>query len=89
MPSSLPSTSAVTPTALLPSPAGCPALSPAARRIPQEWIDQVNEATRQDPYTNSHRTIEETGEGLHAAFLARRRRAAEYAKLMGDPDFLA
>lgn len=57
--------------------------------IPQEWIDQVNEATRQDPYTNNHRTIDETAHGLHVAFLARRKRAAEYAQLMGDRAFLA
>ena len=57
--------------------------------IPQEWIDQVNEATRQDPYTNNHRTIDETAEGIYQAFLARRQRAEEYARLMGDPAFLA
>jgi len=53
--------------------------------IPAEWVAQVNEATRRDPYTNSHRTIEETADGLFAAFLARRRRMEDYLRLMADP----
>lgn len=57
--------------------------------IPSEWIAQVNEATRQDPYTNNHRTIEETADGLIEAFLARRERLADYLTLMSDPSFLA
>jgi ADP-ribosylglycohydrolase len=52
--------------------------------IPQEWIDQVNEATRQDPYTNNGRTIEETADGIFAAFQARQRRLRDYLSLMGD-----
>jgi len=56
--------------------------------LPQEWIDQVNEATRKDPYTNSNRTIEETAEGLFEVFLARRRRLQEYLNQMGD-EYLA
>jgi ADP-ribosylglycohydrolase len=57
--------------------------------IPGEWVRQVNDATVQDPYTNSHRTIEETADGLLAAFCARRRRLDEYVQLMGEPDYLA
>jgi ADP-ribosylglycohydrolase len=45
------------------------ALSGAAS-IPSEWIAQVNEATRQDAYTNNGRTIDETAAGLFAASLA-------------------
>jgi len=56
--------------------------------IPAEWIAQVNEATRLDPYTNNRRTIEETADGLFRAFLARRERLAAYLALMGDPAFL-
>jgi ADP-ribosylglycohydrolase len=56
--------------------------------IPEEWIAQVNEATRQDPYTNSRRTIEETADGLFAAFAARRERLGDYLSLVGDPSFL-
>lgn len=35
------------------------------------WLAQVNEATRLDPYTNSHLDIEETADGLHRAVLSR------------------
>jgi ADP-ribosylglycohydrolase len=57
--------------------------------IPTEWVAQVNEATRADPYTNSRRTIEETADVLFAAFLARRRRLSEYLEATGAPGFLA
>ena len=50
--------------------------------IPREWIEQVNEATRQDPYTNNRRTIEETADGLHAAFRARHQALREYVERM-------
>jgi hypothetical protein len=53
--------------------------------VPGEWVDQVNEATAQDPYTNNCRTIEETADGLLGAFLARQQRLAGYVQLMGDP----
>ena len=52
--------------------------------IPVDWIRQVNEATRQDPYTNSYRTIEETADGLLEAYLARQQRLRKYLELMGD-----
>jgi len=57
--------------------------------IPPEWIAQVNEATRQDPYTNNRRTIEETAEGLFAAFLARHRELEESVRMMGGAGYLA
>ena len=57
--------------------------------IPAEWIAQVNEATKQDPYTNNHRSIEETADGLLAAFQARQRRLADYLHMMGDPAYVA
>ena len=57
--------------------------------IPAEWIAQVNEATRHDPYTNNHRTIEQTAGGLLEAFLARRKRLGDYRHLMGDEAYLA
>ncbi len=57
-----------------------------ADALPAEWIAQVNEATRQDPYTNSQRTIEETADGLLAAFLARCQRMAVYLMMMGDDE---
>ena len=57
--------------------------------VPAEWIAQVNEATRQDAHTNNQRTIEETADGLFAAFLARRQRLADYVQLMSDEEYLA
>ncbi len=57
--------------------------------IPREWAEQVNEATRQDPYTNNRRTIEETAEGLFAAFGARQQGAEGYLRLMGGRGYLA
>ena len=57
--------------------------------IPREWVEQVNEATRQDPYTNNRRTIEETAEGLFAAFSARQQEAEGYLRLMGGRGYLA
>jgi ADP-ribosylglycohydrolase len=56
--------------------------------IPAEWMEQVNEATRRDPYTNNRRTIEETADGLHDAFMARRKRLEDRLRSTGDPDFL-
>ncbi len=55
-----------------------------ASAIPAQWIDQVNEATKQDPYTNSRRTMEQTADGLLAAFMNRRAKMAEYLRLMGE-----
>jgi ADP-ribosylglycohydrolase len=50
--------------------------------LDQEWIDQVNEATRQDPYTNNYRTIDETVDGLYAAYQNRMKKLASYVDLM-------
>lgn len=60
----------------------CGALS-GSKGLPPEWIAQVNQATKEDPYTNNRRTIEETADGLHAAFLAKQRRLADYLDVMG------
>jgi ADP-ribosylglycohydrolase len=54
--------------------------------LPAEWIDQVNEATRQDPYTNNRRTIEETADGLLAAFRTRVRRERDLLDTMDGID---
>ena len=56
--------------------------------MPPEWIEQVNEATRQDPYTNNRRTIEETADGLLAAFAARQGRLREYVEKMGQGEYV-
>jgi hypothetical protein len=42
-----------------------------ASHLPQEWVEQVNEATKADPYTNNQRTIEETANGLYEALRTR------------------
>jgi ADP-ribosylglycohydrolase len=55
-----------------------------AKTIPPEWIDQVNAATTEDPYTNNKRSIEQTADGLLDAFLARRKRLAEQLASMDD-----
>jgi ADP-ribosylglycohydrolase len=53
--------------------------------LPDEWLTQVDEATAQDPYTNSKRTIDETADGLLDAYLARRAKLASLLDTMGDP----
>jgi ADP-ribosylglycohydrolase len=58
------------------------------QEIPAEWVAQVNEATRQDPYTNNQRTIEETADGLLSAFLGRRQKLINYAQEMGEAQYL-
>lgn len=57
--------------------------------IPEEWIEQVNTATKNDPYTNNKRTIEETADQLHAAYMAQRRRLQDYLKMMDEGDYLS
>lgn len=59
-----------------------------AGAIDAEWIEQVNEATGEDPYTNNTRTIEETADGLLGAFLARQGRLNEHVQVMGDPEYV-
>lgn len=61
----------------------CGALS-GSSAIPREWIDQVNEATRNDPYTNNHRTIDETAGGLYEAFVSRQKKLAVYVDMMKE-----
>lgn len=53
-----------------------------AAALPGEWVAQVNAATEADPYTNCHRTIEETADGLLAAFRSRHARLAAYVRSM-------
>lgn len=53
-----------------------------ASNIPADWIAQVNEATRQDPYTNNRRTIEQTADGLLGAFSKRCAKLKAYLCMM-------
>jgi ADP-ribosylglycohydrolase len=55
-----------------------------ATPIPREWIDQVNQATAPDQYTNNKRTIEQTATGLLGAFGAKQRKLAEYVREMSE-----
>jgi ADP-ribosylglycohydrolase len=55
-----------------------------AASLPAEWIEQVNQATTQDAYTNNHRTIEQTADGLLSAFQARQGRLKEYVRQMAE-----
>jgi ADP-ribosylglycohydrolase len=52
--------------------------------LPAEWVAQVNDATGKDPYTNNQRTIEETADGLLAAFRARQQWLVEYMQVMAE-----
>jgi len=56
--------------------------------LPAEWVEQVNQSTKQDQYTNNQRTIEETADGLLAAFQNRQRRLGDYLRMMGDAKYL-
>lgn len=46
------------------------------------WIEQVNVATRADPYTNSHLDIDETADGLYRAVVNKLHRERAYLALM-------
>ena len=60
-----------------------------AGSLDQEWIEQVNAATKADPYTNSRLDIDETAEGLYQAVLSKLQRERAYIALMdGKPGYL-
>ena len=46
--------------------------------IPQKWIDQVDSATKKNPYTNTQRTMRENSDGLYSAFKTRLDKMKEY-----------
>ncbi len=50
--------------------------------IPPALVEQVDKATALNPYTNSQRTLRETADGLHGAYLARLKRMAAFIKEM-------
>jgi len=47
--------------------------------VRQEWIGQVDEATKQNKYTNSQRTLKDTSDGLYQAVLERVEKAINWA----------
>lgn len=53
-----------------------------SRTIPTEWIEQAEEGTRNNPYTNSHLTIRQTAEDMYRALLNGVRKMKDYVKLM-------
>lgn len=57
--------------------------------IPDQWIEQVNEATKNDPYTNNKRTIQETADQLHGAYMAQRQRTQDWLETMEQDDHLS
>lgn len=50
--------------------------------VPAEWLETVDRATLQSPYTCSRRTITETAECLYAAFVGRMLRMKQFADEM-------
>lgn len=56
--------------------------------LPQEWIEQVNGATKADPYTNNYRSIEETAQGLYCSYLACYNRTRNFLEEMAGNSYL-
>jgi len=52
------------------------------KTIPSEWIETVEQGTKNNPYTNSHMTIKETAEGMYSALKNKVRRMKSYVALM-------
>ena len=52
--------------------------------LPRGWIDQVDDATRRNVYTNSQRTMRETSDGLYSAFKSRLKKLRCYAEQMDE-----
>ncbi len=50
--------------------------------IPTEWIEAVEQGTRNNPYTNSHMTIRETAEGMFSALKNKVRKMKNYIALI-------
>jgi ADP-ribosylglycohydrolase len=50
--------------------------------IPVKWIEAVEEGTRNNPYANSHMTIEETAKGMFSALQNKVRKMKGYVTLM-------
>lgn len=51
--------------------------------LPKEWIEQVDYATTQNPYTNSKRTMLENADGLYYAYVNRMNKVRSLADMMG------
>jgi len=55
-----------------------------AASVPQKWIEQVDSATKVNPYTNTQRTMRENADGLYDAFKNRLNKMKEYYDRMYD-----
>jgi len=64
------------------SAAGLAGAFSGTQTIPPQWIEKVEEGTRNNPYTNSHMTIKETAEGMYAALKNKVRKMENYVTLM-------
>ena len=53
-----------------------------AGSVPQKWIEQVDAATKENPFTNTRRTMRENADGLYTAFKNRLDKSKEYYDLM-------
>jgi hypothetical protein len=52
------------------------------KTIPKEWIIQLDEGIKNNPYTNSHLLNKATADGLYQAFQNRVRKMKEYVLKM-------
>ena len=50
--------------------------------VPVKWIDQVDAATKVNPFTNTKRTMKENSDGLYDAFKNRLNKMNEYYNKM-------
>jgi ADP-ribosylglycohydrolase len=50
--------------------------------IPAEWVAQVEEGTRNNPYTNSHMTMKETADGMYEALKSKISKMEKHVGLM-------
>jgi len=53
-----------------------------AEAVPEKWIEQVDSATKVNPFTNTKRTMRENADGLYDAFRNRLEKAKEYYDIM-------
>jgi hypothetical protein len=61
----------------------CGAFS-GTKTIPAEWINMIDAATKQNPYTNSQLTIEETAKGMYAALQSKAKKMEAYGTLINS-----
>ena len=64
------------------SAAGLAGAFSGASTIPPEWIETVDHATTQNPYTNAQRTIKEAAEGLYGALQSKLKGVKTHVALM-------